>query len=637
MTNKKKDSLFSRIKGKLFSSDDDEDFEIVEDEIDPSELDDYESRYHTEEGEEGFEAYDDDLSDEEREAILRQELGEDYTPVINEELIAGSETIPQPESIPQPETIPGMESSLEQEVDEDATDPSFVLSEDVQETEADQVDENLQFPEMPEQEDSEFADDADEDEVFEALEAETSVDLGEPEIEEEDEEEFVPQPMTLSEEDKEEIEDEMDELEEEFPEMPQEMPKPEPTREIDLAQMQASEEYEEVDYDEYDEEHGDFDEFQVPGQKAGIKGKIAGVLSSLKSKIPGGGGGGGGRPPFVPKKPSRIKLPEGFDWDAIYNKIFDPATRPAIHRGFLALLFAVSTYGMGKMAALTLKGDKSPSVASSTNRGPKVAYFAKPEMDTVANTDLFNAPGEIAKDPCKENPSLPGCGKKPIKKKDEKKVCVASNTESNLGLKLVNTLVLQDTVKSIASVQVRNAKEVLSFREGDKIKNMATIGRINRQKMVFKNLKTGECEYIANVDKNLKKMAPLTILSPKKGKKLLQKDKSGIQNAGNSYKIPNKVREQMLANISEVLTQARAVQINNPDGTLSFKLTEIVPNSIYSKLDIQNDDIIKSINGKPIKNINEVMTLFGNIRQIDHFELGILRNGAEVNKEYDFE
>jgi len=550
MTNKKKDSIFSRIKNKLFSSKEEDEFELIEEEIYEDETDEYEARYHDE----------DEL--------------------------------------------------------EDRTDPNFVMAQEVEESEADQVEENLSFP-----------DDSDEDEILEALESPSPppLDLGD-----EEDEPFEAQPMSLSPEEKEDLEDEMEDLDEEFPEVPMEMPKPEKTREIDISQM------EEADFDDeepmhFDEEEGDFSEFQVPGQKRSFKEKVLGLGSKIKSMIPSKGS----KPSFTPSKPSRFKLPEGLDWDEIYNKIFSVETRPTIHRGFLALLFAFTTYGVGKMTALAIKGS-SPQVTSlSSSAPPRISYRAKPEMNTVAKTDLFNAPGEIAEDPCKKDPL--GCKANQVKPKDEKKVCVKADIQSELNIKLVNTLVLQDSVKSIAAVQIRNAKDVLNLREGEKIKDMAQIGKIDRQKMVFKNLKTGNCEYIANIDKNLKKMTPLSILSPSKGKKLLKKGDPAIKNNNNIYNIKKDEREKMLSNISEVLTQARAIQITNPDGSLSFKITEIVPNSIYAKLGIENDDIVNSVNGKKITNVNELMTLFGNIRQIDHFELGILRNGAEVSKEYNFD
>ncbi len=531
MTNKKKESLFSRLKSKLFNKKEEGDFELIDDEEEDYDAvsDDYEERYHGDE--------------------------------------------------------------------EDITNPGFVMSE-----------ESGEMPDLPS-----YDEDADDDEIFEALQKEAPLSLDE---EEEEEEDFVAEPMNLSKDQKEEI----DEIDDAYPEVPMEMPRPDKTREIDLNQMSSDDQDEEY----FEDDHGDFSEFTLPGSKPSMKSRLIGIVQRVKSIARRKSH----KTNFTPRKSSFFKLPENFDWDKTFDSLFSPELRPTIHRGFLALLFAFSTYGMGKLTALGLKGSNPPVASLATSSGVKNTYMAKREMNKVTATDLFNAPGKT------ETP-IEKAIKKPIK--NNIKVCDTSDTESKLSLKLVNTLVLQDSVKSIAAVQVRSEKTVLNIREGEKIKDIAEIGRIDRQRMIFKNLKTGTCEYISNQDKNLKRITPLKILKPKEGKKLLNTQKSGIKNAGDNYKIPSKVREEMLSNISEVLTQARAVQINNPDGSLSFKLTEIVPDSIYSKLDIQNDDVIKTINGKKITNINEVMTLFGNIRQIDHFELGIIRNGAEVNKDYDFE
>jgi type II secretory pathway component PulC len=93
----------------------------------------------------------------------------------------------------------------------------------------------------------------------------------------------------------------------------------------------------------------------------------------------------------------------------------------------------------------------------------------------------------------------------------------------------------------------------------------------------------------------------------------------------------------MLENISEVLTQARAVQIKNPDGSLCFKMQEVVPGSIFTQLNIQEGDKVCGINGKKIQNVAELMNMFGQIDKIDHFELDVNKNGIDQNLEYDFE
>ena len=108
----------------------------------------------------------------------------------------------------------------------------------------------------------------------------------------------------------------------------------------------------------------------------------------------------------------------------------------------------------------------------------------------------------------------------------------------------------------------------------------------------------------------------------------------GIENFGNKFNIQKSLIDEKMKDIGSTLTQARAVQMTNPDGSLSFKMTEIDPGGIFPYLGVQDGDIITAINGKPITNLNEVMALFGRIKNLDQLSLGIKRDGAESTQEY---
>ena len=222
------------------------------------------------------------------------------------------------------------------------------------------------------------------------------------------------------------------------------------------------------------------------------------------------------------------------------------------------------------------------------------------DIPSIENIDLFKAEGQFSNVPI--NPS------------GKEEVCLEAQQKSSLPVKLVNAIVLMDSVKSLASVQVRNEKEILGLREGDSIPRMAKIDKIEGQRIIVKNFSNGECEYIQGVAPPKRGgVQSLTVLDPNEGNRVMQKQQSGegIVNVGNTFRIKKSLRTEMLDNVSEVLTQARAVQIRNPDGTLSFRMTEIVPGSIYSKLNIQDGDIISGINGRKFTNIGELMELFG--------------------------
>jgi type II secretory pathway component PulC len=310
-------------------------------------------------------------------------------------------------------------------------------------------------------------------------------------------------------------------------------------------------------------------------------------------------------------------------WDDLLKNFFSPSFRPRIHKVFSVLAIVIFTYGIGKTTGLLLDTIFNNSVTSKTSENitsTRDLAKIKKQASLVRSSNLFNV---ADKSPLN---SLP--------KQIIAALCFEAQIRSSLPLQLKSTIVLQNNSKSLASIQVRGAKDLDDFREGDTIKDIAKIGK---NQVIFRNLQTNECEYTANQEKEVRSSGqPLKFLSEEKGKNLLRTNNQ-IRQDGNKYIIKKSFRDDMLKDMNEVLTQARAVQMKNPDGSLSFKITEIVPGSIYSQLNILDGDVISTINGKKIQNLNEIMTLFGNIKDIDQLSLGVRRNDVEEEMDYQFD
>lgn len=300
--------------------------------------------------------------------------------------------------------------------------------------------------------------------------------------------------------------------------------------------------------------------------------------------------------------------------------------RPNLHRYFILAFTFVFLYQFGKMAALFLQ-DKGKGSAIQTNFSRPQTYDHGRPIANLRNYNPFN----IQED---KNEKVED---KPKKPRNVVKVCKSAETESRLGLKLINTVVLQNNKKSVASISNRGKQ--LNIRIGSKIDEVAEIGNILRQKVIFKNLRSGECEYIENVDDRARRFARKTktkILPPSKASEVMPELNKNIKVEGNNFKIKKQLRDQLLSNIGDVLTQAKAITIKNPDGSLCFKMTQVKAGSIYSYLNVQNDDIICEINGAKINNINQIMGMFGKIKSTDYYELGIKRNGVNQSYNYNF-
>lgn len=302
----------------------------------------------------------------------------------------------------------------------------------------------------------------------------------------------------------------------------------------------------------------------------------------------------------------------------LYDLIFSPDSRPVIHRIFLAT-FAISfCYVIGKSLSMVLKGKEIivPPMVQAINIAPESNYS---DLNSIRLTNLFNSfdINQMKKNRGNEN---------------VKCELAEAQSQSSLQLKLVNTVVLQDSVKSIASVQVRGRSTLSEFREGEKIENLAKVDHIDRLKVIIRNLESNQCEYISNESENIRSM--LTIMSNSEAKAYVKaQTHPEITNNGNSFTIKKKFLQDKLKDIGAVLTQAKAVKITNPDGSIAFKITEIEPGGVFASL-IQMDDTITSINGKKITSLNEVMDLLARIKDMNTLSLGVIRDGEARNLNY---
>ncbi len=308
------------------------------------------------------------------------------------------------------------------------------------------------------------------------------------------------------------------------------------------------------------------------------------------------------------------------------KNISAPPQRELIHRCFNWSLLIILPYLTGKILAVIL----APPVEISEKKAR--AAQAHPSLDfanyaVIQTADLFQAKKEKREEDAKKKP-----------KEDEVKICLEAKNASSLPIKLINSIVIQDSIKSIASVESRSSG-LERVREGDIISGLAQVGRILPYELVVKNLQSGKCELIKSSDPMERSKSPINVLSSTEGRQALnaQNNKKQILSDGNKFNIKKQFLNDQLKDIGSILTQARAIQITNPDGSLSFNIQEVEPGSIYSTLDIQNNDTITQINGKKIQSINQVMELFGRVRQLDKLELSVSRGGIETTRSYNFE
>ena len=318
------------------------------------------------------------------------------------------------------------------------------------------------------------------------------------------------------------------------------------------------------------------------------------------------------------------------NFQTLPNDFFKIANHGKYHRYFQVSAVVLSAVTVGKIGSNIISGtpDYSKLKPKTQVNLDSDKVFTRDDLNQIKGSNIFKTDQVAQK---KED--------KPVIQTNE--ICKKASRKSSLPIKLVNTIVLQDSVKSIASVQVRSSKKLEVFREGQKISSLAKLDRIDDSILIVKNLKNGQCESIESTSKHKlsrRSSSPrIQTASPRRSQRLKREMKkiTGIKNDGNNFEIKKDFLKSKMQDISSLLTQARGIPITNPDGTMSFKVTDIDPGGIFAYLGQQDGDIITQINGEPIKDMNQVMNLFGSISNISKLSLTIKRNGEEIEQNYN--
>jgi general secretion pathway protein C len=85
--------------------------------------------------------------------------------------------------------------------------------------------------------------------------------------------------------------------------------------------------------------------------------------------------------------------------------------------------------------------------------------------------------------------------------------------------------------------------------------------------------------------------------------------------------------EGALSDLNKVLTQARAVPYMIGGKISGYQLLEIVPGSLYTKLGLQNNDVVERVNGVEIRSPDTLYQLFQQIKNERRIALDISRGG----------
>ena len=287
--------------------------------------------------------------------------------------------------------------------------------------------------------------------------------------------------------------------------------------------------------------------------------------------------------------------------------------------GFYGMLSTItlSTYFISDLVVLTIEGylPDAPSSNALGKAGSNSLYKAKSinDYNPIFARNLFNSKNLIPGDD-----NLSGIS--------ESLDVGGPSVKTTLPMNLIGTLIMVDPAQSIATLEDKSASMVYPMRIEDEIPNKLKMLKIEPRRATFLNRASGRKEFVELPEDT----GTIThnVITPGTG--------SGIEKiSATQFNINKSEVDKALADMNNILTQARAVPNFENGAPAGYKLFQIVPGSIYDKLGLQNGDVIAGLNGQPIADPGKAFEMLSELKTSNHMELQVKKDGKQLTYSYD--
>jgi general secretion pathway protein C len=233
---------------------------------------------------------------------------------------------------------------------------------------------------------------------------------------------------------------------------------------------------------------------------------------------------------------------------------------------------------------------------------------------------------------------------------------------SSLRLRLVGTVVFSEQASSVASIvdegkggaraEMFSVNECVAIPpdpndpEGklaakpppcSRVGDSAILRRIEPTRVCIWNDGESRMEYLA-IDEPPQKGAVVARVEPPKQEITSATDDIGkdIRKTGeNSYEVGQGEVDKALNNLAELSTQARIVPAFEGGKTVGFKLFSIRPGSLYSKIGLQNGDVITRINGYEMSSPEKGLEIYTKLKDSKTVTVDVKRRGKPMTLDYN--
>jgi len=204
--------------------------------------------------------------------------------------------------------------------------------------------------------------------------------------------------------------------------------------------------------------------------------------------------------------------------------------------------------------------------------------------------------------------------------------------KTGLRVKLGGTMVANVDEWSLATIEDLTTHTSNVYMVGDEIQG-AKVYKIERLRVLIDN--QGRKEFIDTEGGDGSSVAVAPPVAPPHGAVAARPPPADTgtnirEIAENQYQIPKDEITKALSNLNDIAMQARIVPAFKDGVSTGFKLFSIRPNSLYSKIGIQNGDVVRRINGFDINSPDKALEVYTKLKESSRIEIELERNGSPL-------
>jgi len=192
--------------------------------------------------------------------------------------------------------------------------------------------------------------------------------------------------------------------------------------------------------------------------------------------------------------------------------------------------------------------------------------------------------------------------------------------EASLSYKLIGTV----EGDRFAGAVLEDSTGQTFYRVNEKLPDGAAIVKVMREKVTIRRPDGSTADLQVVDDTKI-----VAVPAPGQGGASVRKLSDG------KFAVDQKEVLASTENMSQILTQARALPYVEQGKTVGFRISEIVPGSIYEKIGLKNGDVIQQVNSQEVDDPAKFFQLYQGLRNERSITIDLLRGGQRQTLNYE--